>query len=148
MISKDETKIIINERIAKLNEVILYLKQAQKLAKDEFLRDQTRQHAIMYELIVGIESICDIGSHILAKYYSVKCEHYKDIIINLGKYKIIPKSLAKASAKMADFRNVLIHLYVDVGPKEVYVNFQKAPKVFAKFAQYFLKFLKRYDDAK
>lgn len=136
-----ETEIIIKERIRKIEEAIEELKKISKFPKGQFLKDKSLQYASMYALVIGIEAICDIGNHILAKYFNRAAETYKDIILLLGERKVIPKEFAEKSAKMTDFRNILIHLYLKIDTNEVYKNLKKAPVEFTKFCQYFLKFL-------
>lgn len=143
MPSKDETKIIINERIDKIREASKELIKYRERSKEEFLKNTQLQYATMFAMVLGIEAICDIGSHILGKYYLVKCEHYEDIIKNLGEYDVIPEDLSKKSKDMADFRNFLIHIYHKVDPEKVYQNLQKAPEEFTNFAKYFVKFLEK-----
>jgi len=138
-----ETEIIIKERVRKLEEAVFQLKKLRHSEEKEFLADKTIQYAAMYVMIMGIEAICDIGNHILAKYFNRAAESYKDVILLLGEEGIIPKSFAKKSSKMTDFRNILIHLYLKVDERKVYENLKKAPEEFIKFSQYFLKFLKK-----
>lgn len=139
--SDKETEIIIKERIKKLDEVVAELKEIQKAPKENFFSDTTLQYAAMYAMVVGIEAICDMGNHILTKYFNRGADTYKDIILLLGEMEIIPVSFAKKSAKMTEFRNILIHFYHRVDINEVYTNLQDAPDEFTKFSQYFLKFL-------
>lgn len=143
MSSKDETKIIIEERVDKIREATKELLEYRKKSKGGFLKDTKLQYATMYGLVLGIEAICDIGSHILAKYFLVKCEHYEDIIKNLGENGVISKELSSRSKEMADFRNFLIHVYHKIDPNKVYDNLQKAPEEFTKFTKYFIKFLEK-----
>lgn len=96
----------------------------------------------MFGMVIGIEAICDIGNHILARYFNRSAETYKDVVLGLGDCEVIPKSFAKKSAHMTDFRNIIIHIYLKIDPAKVYQNLQKAPDEFTKFCQYFLKFLK------
>jgi len=138
-----ETEIIIKERVRKLEEAVFQLKKLRHSEEKEFLADKTIQYAAMYVMIMGIEAICDIGNHILAKYFNRAAESYKDVILLLGEEGIIPKSFAKKFSKMTDFRNILIHLYLKVDERKVYENLKKAPEEFIKFSQYFLKFLKK-----
>jgi uncharacterized protein YutE (UPF0331/DUF86 family) len=42
---------------------------------------------------------------------------------------------------MADFRNILIHLYLKIDTEEVYKNLKKAPEEFTRFSQLFLSFI-------
>ena len=138
-----KTEIIVGERIKKLEEAITELKKLQRFTKKEFLEDKTIQYAAMYAMILGIEAICDIGNHLLAHFFNRPADTYKDIILNLGDCEVIPKSFAQKSSKMTDFRNILIHLYLKIDLEEIYKNLKKAPGEFAKFAQYFVKFLEK-----
>lgn len=138
-----ETEIVIKERIKKIEEAVVELKKLRQLNQKVFEKEKTSQYAAMYAMIVGIEAICDIGNHLLAKYFNQAAETYKDIIISLGENGVIPKSFSQESAQMTDFRNILIHLYLKIDTREVYNNLQKAPEEFIKFSQYFLKFLEQ-----
>lgn len=138
-----ETKIIVKERIKKIEEAVSQLKEIRTLPEREFLKNKKIQYAAMYAMIISIEAVCDIGNHILAKYFNKAAETYKDIILLLGENGIVPVSFSQKSAEMTDFRNILIHLYLKIDEKEVYKNLQKAPEEFTKFCQYFLKFLEK-----
>ncbi len=138
-----ETEIIVKERIKKIEEAIGELKQLQKLSKQQFLKEKKIQYASMYAMIIGVEAICDIGNHLLSKYFNRTAETYKDIILFLGECKVIPEDFSQKSAKMTDFRNILIHLYLKVDSEEVYKNLRKAPEEFSKFCRFFLKFLEK-----
>ncbi len=142
MKNKDlKTKTVINERLQKIEEAVGQLKDIRKMAKKDFLKDSKSQYAAMFAMILGIEAICDIGNHILARYFNEPADTYKDVILKLGEVEVIPSQLANQSAEMTDFRNVLIHLYTKVDLEQVYENLQKAPEEFTKFGQYFLKFI-------
>ena len=97
----------------------------------------------LYAMIIGVEAICDIGNHLLSRYFNRTAETYKDIILFLGECKVIPKDFSQKSAKMTDFRNILIHLYLKVDSEEVYKNLRKAPEELSKFCHFFLKFLEK-----
>lgn len=142
MASDLETEIIINERIKKIEEVVKELKEIRRLPKEEFVKQKKIQYAAMYAMIIGIEAICDIGNHLLAKYFHRSVESYKDIILLLGECGVIPKKVGERSAKMTDFRNILIHLYLKIDTDLVYQNLKKAPEEFTQFCYFFLKFLK------
>jgi uncharacterized protein YutE (UPF0331/DUF86 family) len=136
-----ETEVIIQQRIEKINEAVKVLNKLGREGKDKFLKDKQSQYAAMFGMVMGIEAICDIGNHILAKYFDQSAETYKDVILGLGECEVIPKAFAQKAAGMTDFRNLLIHVYLKIDPKKVYEKLQKAPKQFMEFCQYFLKFL-------
>ncbi|MGM0365293.1 MAG: type VII toxin-antitoxin system HepT family RNase toxin [Actinomycetota bacterium] len=138
-----ETEIIIKERLAKIEEAASELKEIRKLPKQDFFKKKRIQYAAMYAMIIGIEAVCDIGNHILAKYFNTSAGTYKDIILLLGKQRVIPQDFSQQSSQMTDFRNILIHLYLKIDTEEVYKNLKKAPQEFTRFSQYFLDFLKK-----
>jgi uncharacterized protein YutE (UPF0331/DUF86 family) len=143
MKDKLETEIIIKERIKKIEEAVAELKQLRSLPKQRFFKEKRIQYASMYAMIIGIEAICDIGNHILSKYFNRAAETYKDIILLLGECEVIPKVFSKKSSKMVDFRNILIHLYLKIDTEEVYKNLKKAPEEFTRFSNFFLKFFEK-----
>jgi len=136
-----ETKEIIEEKLLKLEEATSILEKFKNIPEKEFVQDQKTNYATMYALILGIESICDIGSHILSYHFQEKVATYKDTISLLAKHQIIPNLLKTKSIKMTDFRNVLIHIYVKIDLKEVHKSVKEAPKQFRQYAKYFQKFL-------
>lgn len=144
MSKNKSTQVIIEERLLKLNKAIKVLKGIrQKYSQTVFLSNDEIQFSAFYGLVMGIEAICDIGAHILSRYYGESYGSYKDIIQGLGKFEIISNKLAKDSEKMPDFRNVLVHVDTEIDPEEVYHNLQKAPEEFSKFAKYFVRFLEK-----
>jgi uncharacterized protein YutE (UPF0331/DUF86 family) len=145
MRDKLETEIIIKERIKKIEEAVAELKQLRRLPKQRFFKEKRIQYASMYAMIIGIEAICDIGNHILSKYFNRAAETYKDIILLLGECEVIPKVFSKKSSRMVDFRNILIHLYLKIDIEEVYKNLKKAPEEFTRFSNFFLNFFEKQE---
>lgn len=143
MKKEESTYELITKKLKKLEEATLELEEFQKISKKEFLKDKITQHACFYDFVIAIEVICDIGNHILAKYYLKGEAKYKDIIIKLGEIGIIPEKFANQTKNMTDFRNLLIHVYEKIDPEEAFQNLQKAPEEFNKFARYYLKFLEK-----
>lgn len=136
-----ETKKIIKERLAKLEEAVAALEEFKSVSREEFIKNKRNHYAAMYALILGIEAICDIGGHILSSQFNKKVSTYKDIIAGLEEVDIIPKSLKEKSIEMTDFRNILIHIYTKIDLKEVYKSALAAPNQFREYAKYFQKFL-------
>jgi len=136
-----EVKSSILKKLKKLEEVIEILEELKKTPFEEFIEDVKTQSAVMYNLIIGIEVITDVGNYFLAEKFHRAAETYEDIIKGLGEAGIISEELFRQSEGMARFRNVLVHLYEKVEPEKVYQNLQKAPDIFRKFAKAYQKFL-------
>lgn len=69
----------------------------------------------------------------------VSAANYYDTILQLGKAKIVPSVFAKRHADMTKFRNLIVHIYMDVDVPKVYRMLRIAPKTFRQFAQYFAR---------
>ena len=101
-----------------------------KISSDEYATDTTIQYATERILLLGTENITDIGNHILTSFFSEYTETYSEILVLLGKKKVISPKLTKELEGMTGFRNILAHDYLDIDPNKVFVNFKKAPKLF------------------
>ncbi|MBU3965325.1 DUF86 domain-containing protein [Patescibacteria group bacterium] len=134
----------ISEKLELLNEAIRKLDEIKLLKRDEFASDFFIHDTAIRNLVLGIEIIVDIGNHILSETFQSSAKFYKDVIIDLGEGKVIPKDFAKENAEMADFRNLIIHAYGKLDIKQVYQNLQKSPDIFRKFAKYYIKFLEKH----
>lgn len=108
-----------------------------------FLGDKIIQSAAMFNLLIGIELIVDIGNHILSEEFQKTGKSYKDVIIYLGETKIVPQAFAEENAEMADFRNKLVHDYDRIDSQKVFDYLQKAPDVFRAFAKAYVEFLEK-----
>lgn len=133
----------VAEKLELLDETIKKLDEIKLLKGDEFSSDFYIHDAAIRNLVLGIEIIVDIGNHILSETFQSGAKSYKDVIIDLGKGKVVPKDFAEENAEMADFRNLIIHAYGKLDMKQVYKNLQKTPDIFRKFAKYFVGFLEK-----
>jgi len=138
-----EVKTSILKKLKKLEEVIEKLEDLKKTPFEKFLEDDKAQGATMYNLIIGIEAITDIGNYFLAEKFNKAAETYEDIIKGVRETRIISEELFKRSEGMTKFRNILVHLYEVVEPEKVYQNLQKAPDIFREFAKAYQEFLEK-----
>jgi uncharacterized protein YutE (UPF0331/DUF86 family) len=136
-------KKTIDEKLFKLQEAIKIFDELKGESKDTFLKDAKIQGAIMFNLIIGIELIVDIGNHILTEVFQKPAKTYRDVIAYLGEANVISGAFAKENEAMADFRNKLIHDYGRVELGRVYEYSQKAPDIFRQFARYYAEFLEK-----
>lgn len=131
----------INEKLLRLREITKTLEEFSSLPREKFLNDAVTNAAVMYNLIIGIEIIVDIGNHLLAEVFQRSEKTYRDVIRALGETGVVPSEFAREEEFMADFRNKIIHDYDRVDAGRVFDALQKAPTVFREFAQRFTKFI-------
>lgn len=137
------TPEVIQEKLAKLEEIITTLKEFQQISRPEFTSQRTIYFGSIYALIIGIEIITDIGSHILSYNFGRKAETYKDIIKLLAETEVVPQDFADQTENMTDFRNLAIHVYARVDPKRVYDYIPQAIDQFTQYSQHFTSFISR-----
>ncbi len=134
---------LVDRRLHKLQQVIARLERKRPRTPEELVKEDLLSDATFYRLQIGIEAVIDIGGHILAEVYQRQPESYKDIILALGKEGVVPEKFAEENAAMVDFRNIVVHHYVDIDPQKAFTNIDKAPRILRRFAEYFVEFLEK-----
>lgn len=87
---------------------------------DEELRDDFAvMGGLQHYLLLTIETVVDLGSHVISSEGYEPPASYADIFRVLREEGVIPAELADRLMAMARFRNVLVHLYADVDEERV-----------------------------
>jgi uncharacterized protein YutE (UPF0331/DUF86 family)/predicted nucleotidyltransferase len=133
----------IIEKKVRLVQALAVLSQLRTRPLAAIQNDEIVIGALLHYLMIAIETILDIGSHILTEDFSATPETYEDVITLLSQKEIISKELADRSSGMGRFRNKMVHEYVDVDIAKVYTYLQKAPDEFEEFNQAFSAYLKK-----
>jgi len=132
------TKIAKNnleEKKAKLLETYESLKALQKLSLDDLRNNKGNLWAVSYGLVVAIESVFDIGQHILSS-MGQKVDSYGKIIPELYQNKIISKSIHDKMKGVVNFRNIAIHNYPGLNEELVYKFLQENISDFKLFLKH------------
>ncbi len=137
----DET--VINARINKIQEYLKILKELKLENREKFLTDYRIHGLAERYLHLTIECVLDIGNHLISRLEYEKPETYQEIILILGKYSIIPKEFSEKIAKMAGFRNILIHNYLEINGKLVFEHLQSSLSDFEEFNKYIVEYIKK-----
>ena len=133
----------VNNKLFRLKEVSKILDEVRVVSQKEFLKDNKLNSAAMFNLLIGVTIILDIGQHLLTQFAQRTAREYKEVVQFLGEEKIIPVALAEENIKMASFRNMLVHGYDKIDMYRVYEYLQKAPDVFRQFAKHFVEFMEK-----
>lgn len=112
----------------------------QRYSYDEFIKNPEIYGSAERFLQLLIETITDIGNHIIAELNLGVVNWYSDIPTLLFDNGYINQSVKESWIKMIGFRNVLIHDYLDIDHHIVYniltnrlEEFQNIKKVFTQF---------------
>jgi len=137
----DTTPIV--GRLSVIANAVKALRSLQNLTFEEFAGDHILYTSTERHLQVAIQAIIDIGSIILASESSRTPTTYKEIFPLLAETNVIPLDFAHQLEKMAGFRNILVHLYMEVDLHNVYHYLQHNLADFERFAQYIGTYLEQ-----
>jgi len=134
-------RIVIEERLKELDEILQELRKYQDISPEKFQADLSQQWIIERGLIAGASVIFDIADHILAGHFGLYPETYEASLQALSDRKVLSEALYRQIKGLGGFRNILIHRYLRIDPGEVLENFRKAMTVLPRFAQEVLTWL-------
>jgi len=123
------------------------LKELSVKAENDFLSDKRNPAAAESYLRRSLESVFDIGRHILAKSYGFKELEYKKIALELGERGVVDKEYARVLLKLAGYRNRMVHLYQEVTPKEIYDLLRNNLSDIERFIPEISAFIENYKEA-
>ncbi len=119
------------------------LKALQKIQYDEFARDHVLYGSAERDFQVAIQAALDIASLILADQSMDIPAEYSSIFPKLSEIGVIPMDFAQRLVGMAKFRNVLVHLYLEVDLHRVYTYIQENLGDFELFARYIGEYISK-----
>ena len=99
------------------------------------------QWSVEHGLQLAVQTVLDVGSHILAAIGESRIEEYVDVIDRLGERGILPKPFAQHIRDMVGFRNILVHEYADVDVAIVHEVLQHRLADFDEFCRHIEQYL-------
>src|SRR3989338_2396357 len=109
-------KNTIHEKLFKLQEYTKVLEELRGEGRDAFFADYKTQDSATLNMFTAIETIIDIGNHIITEVFQKQAKNYAEIILILGETGVIPKTFAEDNKDMAKFRNLVAHDYDKITP--------------------------------
>jgi uncharacterized protein YutE (UPF0331/DUF86 family) len=128
-------------RLSVIADSVNALKALQSLTYEEFAHDHILHSSAERDFQIAIQAILDIGAMLLAELSAKVPEDYTGICLGLAEVGILPADFAQKLVGMAKFRNVLVHLYLEVDLRRVYHYLQHNLGDFELFAQYISEYL-------
>ncbi len=115
------------------------------LSETEFFQEDAFALA-QHHLRLALEGIFHIGSHILSRLPGGRAVEYKEIARKLGELKVVPHDFAqKTLVPMAGMRNMLVHNYADMDPKQFRKTVIAHHHDIETYLQYIKEFLQHLD---
>ncbi len=131
----------ITQRLKELDTVLQELGRYENLTVADVQNKLAQRWIIERGLIAAASLILDMANHILAGHYGMYPATYEESLVGLAQKNVISDSLFQQLKGLGSFRNVLVHLYQEIDPHQVWESYQKGMTVFPQFAQEVLVWL-------
>lgn len=131
---------IVKARIRKIEECVADLQGIRKLPARTFFENRSVRAAAERLLQVAIQSVLDIGSHIIAERGFREANGYAEIIDILCEEDVLPRRFAARIRGMAGLRNILVHDYLEVDPAELRKHLGRL-KDFERYCRFVIEYL-------
>jgi len=138
---------LIEDRLGFIVKALAKLRELSFFTKEEFLKNDKPAIAESY-LRRALESVFDIGRHILAKMAGKGIVEYKEIARKLEEYGILSKSCSEKLVLMAGYRNRLVHFYHEVSDEELFRILQENLDDIEQFIKEIKRFILAYKSKK
>ncbi|MHA1231583.1 MAG: type VII toxin-antitoxin system HepT family RNase toxin [Candidatus Helarchaeota archaeon] len=137
----DENGII--DHIHELELSIKDWERYQKLSIHELKHDRDKQNMVLHAMLIAIQSSIDISNHIISEQKLTPPSSYRESFIILSENQIIDHKLSIELAKLASFRNYLVHVYFKLNLNIVYNILQNDLKYLIEFLNIIKQYLRK-----
>ena len=125
----------IIERLKELDRILQELSKYESVAWEEFQTDLSQRWVVERGLIAAASIVFDVADHILAGHLGIYAETYEQSLEMLCGERVISEKLHQQMKGLGGFRNILVHGYLKIDPRQVHDNLGKSLVVFPQFAQ-------------
>jgi uncharacterized protein YutE (UPF0331/DUF86 family) len=133
---------IIEHHIQNMEEALTELGKYGNISFEEFQKDLSLRWIVEKGLEILIQNLLDIGAHLLASQIKNDWEDYGEIILKLGKHRVIPEVFSDKIKGMAGLRNILIHGYPKIDLDKLYDTLKVRLEDFVLFIKYIREYQK------
>ena len=127
---------IIEQHIQNMEEALTELGRYGNISFEEFQRDLSLRWIVEKGLEILIQNLLDIGAHLLASQIKNDWEDYGEVILKLGKHRVIPQAFSDKIKGMAGLRNILIHEYLKIDLDKLFDYLKFRLEDFVLFIKY------------
>jgi len=131
---------ILRKLLERLERALKRLDSKKEVPLNVFSENWEIHGSVIREFQVAIQSIIDIGTHLIAEFGWESPQTYRDVAEILVKRRVISKDYGETLKKIIAFRNILVHEYLDLDLEIVYKKLQELDDL-RKFAEFIEKFL-------
>lgn len=138
----------LERKVKLIQEDLARLEPLAGLSFRELTADDVKYSAVERYLERIVTRALDVNHHCIAELGtgSEAVRTHEDTFLRLGELGVLPAALAHEIAPSAGLRNVLVHEYDHVNPRQVYESVGQALSQYAQYCDALLTFLERPGD--
>jgi len=110
---------MLNERTREVKGSIEKIRSYTAVPDKDFFADERNLYTIEHLLLICVESVATICSHLMAKLARKSSASYGECFQGLQELGILDDELLERLIRMARFRNLLVHRYWEVDSKRI-----------------------------
>jgi uncharacterized protein YutE (UPF0331/DUF86 family) len=131
----------ISFKLEQLGEYVSILREYQSYEIEEIRDNHTLRGAVERYMEISLACMIDICEMIISSERLKRPETYREAILILGQHNILPMAFAEKLAPAAGFRNILVHLYMNIDLEKLYSHLQNDIDDLELFAEYIARYL-------
>lgn len=137
---------IVLEKAAWVNRMIAAIRKLPLMSYEEFTADSRTAAAAESYLRRALESLLDMGRHVLAKGFAIAAPEYKQIADMLVQQEVISRQEGVILRQMAGYRNSMVHFYDEISSEELYEICTQGITDLAQVTEAVLAWLREHPD--
>lgn len=139
MVDKD----IIAARLSKMKEAAKLLDFIDTVSEEDFAKNPDNFLKAERLLEIIVQSMVDIGTHIIASKSLKKAEDYHEVFDILIEAEVFPEKFSKSLHNLVGLRNLLTHEYLKIDHARLYENLIKNKTDFGLFCNHIARFIEK-----
>ena len=132
---------LLRKRLTRLEQYLSILGRIGNYTYDEFANDPEKYGSAERFLQLSIETVNDLGNHVVSDLQLGEVNWQSDIPNLLLKHGLLDEPLSRTWTKMIGFQNMLVNDYMDIDRKQVYDVIKTSLDDFRKIMAIFTRWM-------
>jgi uncharacterized protein YutE (UPF0331/DUF86 family) len=115
----------LSSRLSALESYLAELRSFRDISREQFTQEPALHHLAERYLHLACEAVLDIAQHVIADRGYPQASSYRNAIEVLEEEGLIDEGLSERLQRWMGFRNILVHLYLEIDHSRVYDAIQE-----------------------
>lgn len=126
---------VLSNRLSALEGYLVELRGFREVSRDRFIQEPALHHLAERYLQLACETVLDMAQHLISDLGLRQAGGYKDAMDILAEEGILERSHAESLKGWMGFRNVLVHLYLEIDHGKAWDAIQEDLDELQRFAE-------------